>query len=214
MIIIFKFALIFANILLIDYISCQQVTLSSSSPSTTPYNIPCQSKYTPFFNGTCQPSSNCLGATLTEICTNSNYVCCIEDKGVTSGTNSNTFITLARYLKFLGDTPRNRKLYYLFAKSISDAGITTCHQTAVYFAQLRGESKNLGLFEEPIATINNQIYDASIGNNATGDSIKYRGRGALLLRGKGFYANATLQVPSELKLVCFLFKVNYKFNFF
>ena len=97
-------------------------TTASTTVSTTPYNIACQSAYsTPRLNGICMPSSVCLGAPLTDICGNNNYVCCIPDPALSSGAGENSFVTLNRYLKFLGDTVRNRRLYYLFKKSVDDA---------------------------------------------------------------------------------------------
>ena len=111
----------------------------TTTASTTPYNVPCSSIYSvPEFSGTCMPISECTGAGLSEICANGNYVCCIPDPQLTTEAGENTFITLNRYLKFVGNTTRNRRFYYLFKRSIADAGITTCHAASAYFAQLLG----------------------------------------------------------------------------
>ena len=96
--------------------------------------IPCQSVYSKF-NGTCIPSSECTGATLTDICESKTFVCCIPDPESIEQNSVNRFITLNKFLKFVGNSTRTRSLYYIFTKSITDAGITTCHAVASFFAQ-------------------------------------------------------------------------------
>jgi len=145
---------------------------------------PCQSVYAKF-NGTCIQSSDCTGAALTEICENKNFVCCIPDLELKPETIQDKFITLDKYLKFVGNSTRTRSLYYLLKKAIADAGITKCHAAASFFAQVLGESKSLTFFEE----LKSNGISGSIGNNETGDDEKYRGRGALLLRGKRYYSD-------------------------
>ena len=186
----------FLNIL-ISTLFVHQVWCQTVTTTTTSSNIPCSSAYSnPVLNGTCLPSSECLGATLTGICPHTSHVCCIPDPQLTTEAGENSFITLNRYLKFVGDTTRNRRFYYLFKRSIADAGITTCHAASAYFAQLLGESKKLNIFEEERRNAPSDT-QASIGNSELGDGQKYRGRGVLYLRGKGFYLNATQQTPSK-----------------
>ena len=185
----------FLNIL-ISTLFVHQVWCQTVTTTTTSSNIPCSSAYSnPVLNGTCLPSSECLGATLTGICPHTSHVCCIPDPQLTTEAGENSFITLNRYLKFVGDTTRNRRFYYLFKRSIADAGITTCHAASAYFAQLLGETGRLQIFEERNGI--NQDINPSIGNDSPGDGVKYRGRGALLLRGKQVYLNATQQIPSK-----------------
>ena len=99
-------------------------------------------------------------------------------------------------MKFVGNTTRTNRLYCLFKRSIAEAGITTCHGAAVYFAQIIGETNYLNFFEEPKSPSMSQFdFSTSIGNNETGSGFKYRGRGALLMRGRGVYINATSSIP-------------------
>ena len=172
-------------------------TTFTTAVTTTPFNIACNSVYsTPQLNGTCMPSSVCTGATLTDICRERSHICCIPDSALTSEAGENQLITLKTYYKFVGNTTRTRALYYLLKRSITDAGINTCHGAAAYFAQIIGETDNLNRFEEPISTSMSKFdFATSIGNNETGSGQKYRGRGALLMRGKGVYTNGTSQIP-------------------
>jgi hypothetical protein len=173
------------------------VSQKSTTLLTTPSNIECNSVYsTPQLNGICMPNSICLGAALTEICQDKSHVCCIPDPALTSEPGENSFITLKRYLKFVGNTTRTNRLYYLFKRLIAEAGITTRHRAAVYFAQIIGETNYLNFFEEPKSPSLLQFdFSASIGNNETGSGFKYRGKGALLMRGRGVYINATSSIP-------------------
>lgn len=59
-----------------------------------------------------------------------------------------------------------------------------------------GETNKLEFFEESKSPRAVSLdFANSIGNNATGDGEKYRGRGALLMRGRGVYLNATRTIP-------------------
>jgi hypothetical protein len=177
--------------------SCFSQTLTPQTTTNQMNNEKCNSKYQPFWNGTCMPVANCLGATLTEICKDSNQVCCINDPDSTLVYNPNTLIPQDKYLKLIGDTPRNRHLYPLFLRSLDEAGITKCHQVAAYLSQLKGETSDFKFFEENSKLSSSFDFDSSIGNNAINDGTMYRGRGAILLRGKGNYKNASLSIDSS-----------------
>ncbi len=196
----FKVILFLTFTLFVNELSSQTTPTSTvriTTSTTTPYNVQCNSVYsTPQLNGTCMPSGVCLGATLTDICQDKSHVCCIPDPALSSEAGENQFITLKRYLKFVGNTTRTNRLYYLFKRSIADAGITTCHGSAAYFAQIIGETNFLNSFEETKSSSMSKFdFATSIGNNETGSGIKYRGRGALLMRGRGVYINATSSIP-------------------
>ena len=186
------------NLIYFQNLHCEETITRTSITSTVTYNEKCSSKYSRnIMNGTCMPVANCLGATLTEICRDASLVCCINDPKSTIFVAPSTIIPLNEFIQILGDTPRNRHLYPLFVRSLNEAGIQKCHQAAVFLAQIRGESNDLKFFEESSRLSSSLDFDANIGNNAVNDGIIYRGRGPLLLRGKGNYLNATLEVSSK-----------------
>jgi hypothetical protein len=197
-----KFYVFFLTILILKCFQCEETERPRTTTTTTisvTYNEPCVSKFSKNeLNGTCMPHYNCLGGTLTEICRDSSLVCCIPDPDSFVSFQSSTLVPFNDYLQLLGDTPRNRHLYPLFVKSLNDAGIKKCHQAAVYLAQIRGESNELKFFEESSRFSSSFDLDATIGNNGSNDGTIYRGRGPLLLRGKGNYLNGTIEASSKL----------------
>ena len=198
-----KFYIFYLFILNVKGLQCEETerprTTTSTTSTTITINEPCSSKYSKnLLTGTCMPVGNCLGGTLTEICRDSSLVCCIPDPDSSISIQLSTLVPFNDYLQIIGDTPRNRHLYSFFAKSLNDAGIQKCHQAAVFFAQIRGESNDLKFFEESSRFSASFDLDSSIGNNAVNDGIVYRGRGPLLLRGKGNYLNATIEASSKL----------------
>ena len=92
------------------------LSLYSKIVLTTTYSVKYKSLYSkPVFNGTCMPSSVCLGATLTDICKNKQHICCVIDPELTTeySYGENKFINLNQYFKFVKNTDRNKRFYCL-----------------------------------------------------------------------------------------------------
>jgi predicted chitinase len=146
------------------------------------------------YNGTCKLVEECVGAALQGNCQNTasfNFICCIPDSN--QPNLSDKFITKPIFLKVAGNTSRNSALYGFFVQSMQTAKINDQNKAASYFATLLGESN---FFRELESKVKDQDFNADLGNNSTNDGSIYRGRGAILVRGKTNYQLA----ESKLKL--------------
>ena len=134
-------------------------------------------------NGVCTSTNDCTGAALKGNCLSSD-VCCIQDSSL--NYPENPIITRSIFFKLMGNTFRNNALYGYFAESMAKANITNENKAAaaLYFATIFGESKTLKEFESPISE---NDFNNELGNNEIGDGSNYRGRGAILLKGKANY---------------------------
>ena len=136
------------------------------------------------FNGTCTFVDECTGAALRGSCINTNHVCCIKDTPSTY-TPKNPIINLGLFIKVVGNTPRNNALYNWFAEALEISQINTPNRAAAFLATLAGETNNFRDLESPINDA-----DDVFGNSAPGDGSLFRGRGAILVRGKDNYISA------------------------
>ena len=139
--------------------------------------------------GTCSAVDECRGAALIGTCSKS-LICCIND---TSSTGSSDLITRDIFLKVAGNTTRNEWLYGHFVDSLKPILINNnkgenINRVAAYLSQLLGETDFFRSIESPIKE---KDIDTNIGNNKSGDGSLYRGRGAILLRGRLNYRLAT-----------------------
>ena len=132
--------------------------------------------------GQCMALNDCTGGAFQGNCSNSNNVCCVKDPSNSSYTPLNPIINLGLYLKLAGNTTRNRALFEYFAESLVLSNISNPNRAAAFFATLIGESN---YFREIESTINDA--DDNFGNTNAGDGLLYRGRGAILVRGKDNY---------------------------
>jgi hypothetical protein len=143
----------------------------------------CLNEYgTKKYIGQCMQVNDCIGGAFIGNCSNLNNVCCIKDPFNSSFTPLNPIINLGLYLKLAGNTTRNRALFEYFAESLVLSNISNPNRAAAFFATLIGESNS---FRELESTINDA--DDNFGNTNTGDGLLYRGRGAILVRGKDNY---------------------------
>ena len=141
---------------------------------TDAQNSECVGKYEQNMSGNCKSVDDCTGAALAGNCAKSGLICCIAETSPPPNKVENKMITKEIFLRIAGNTLRNQGIYNYFVESLEMANITTEYQAAAFLSQLIGESKYFKSME-------------SSGNNATGDGLKYRGRGAILLRGKTNY---------------------------
>lgn len=153
-------------------------------------NITCKNRYGKnFLEGVCQDVDTCMGAALIGNCANKDFICCIQDKSLNYPENS--IITKKLFLKIAGDTSRNNYLYNFFSESMELARIDNQYKAAAYLSQLIGETDYFRSMEsvKPENDFNNLI-----GNGAIGIGSDYRGRGAILLRGKLNYELANFKL--------------------
>ena len=143
-------------------------------------------------NGVCTSINDCTGAALKGNCLSSD-VCCIQDSSL--NYPENPIITRSIFFKLMGNTFRNNALYGYFAESMAKANITNENKAALYFATIFGESKTLKEFESPISE---NDFNNELGNNEIGDGSNYRGRGAILLKGKANYELAGIKLNIDL----------------
>ena len=141
---------------------------------TNAQNLKCVGKYELTMIGDCMLVDDCTGAAVEGNCSTSEFICCIAESSAPPDKAENKIITKDIFLKIAGNTKRNQAIYNYFVESLEMANITTEYQAAAYLSQLIGESKYFKSME-------------SSGYNLTGDSLKFRGRGAILLRGKTNY---------------------------
>jgi hypothetical protein len=132
--------------------------------------------------GQCMQVNDCIGAAFRGNCSISSNVCCVKEPSNSTYTPVNPIIKLESFLKLAGNTTRNRALFGYFAESLVISNISNPNRAAVFFATLTGESN---YFRELESTINDA--DDNFGNTNAGDGLLYRGRGAILVRGKDNY---------------------------
>ena len=137
--------------------------------------------------GTCQNIDECTGAAISSNDCSSSQTCCFNDQTPASTNVENKDLTLDIFLKVVGDTKRNRALYFYFVDSMKDANIVTNYEKAAYLSQLIGESK---YFKKIESVIMERDDDKQLGNTKKGDGITYRGRGGILTRGRLNYQRA------------------------
>ncbi len=154
-------------------------------------DTPCTNEYgSAKHSGICMPVDQCTGAALIGNCTDS--ICCIEDTP-NSNPYPNSIIKKELFLKLAGNTPRNNYLYSYFAEGLELSQINTPYRAAAYFATLLSETN---YFRDLESKSNDADINIELGNNQTGDGKLYRGRGAILLKGKTNYilANSKLNI--------------------
>ncbi len=88
------------------------------------------------------------------------------------------------FLEISGNTVRNEALYKYFVMALHMANIDSTYGKAAFLAQILGETKMFKAIESTVLENDN---NPSIGNTEKGDGTKYRGRGAILIRGKANY---------------------------
>ena len=161
---------------------------------TNAQNLKCVGKYELTMIGDCMLVDDCTGAAVEGNCSTSGFICCIAESSPPPDKAENKIITKDIFLKIAGNTKRNQAIYNYFVESLEMANITTEYQAAAYLSQLIGESKYFKSME-------------SSGYNLTGDSLKFRGRGAILLRGKTNYELANdklrLSILDKPEIVAF-----------
>jgi predicted chitinase len=99
------------------------------------------------------------------------------------------------FLKLAGNTTRNSFLYNYFVESMNRASIANQYRAAAYFATLVGESN---FFKDLESKITDPDINIDLGNDATGDGSNFRGRGAILVRGKQNYMLANSRLGLDL----------------
>jgi len=133
-------------------------------------------------NGTCSLVDVCQGAALiANLDCSPKEICCLVDK---NSTSTNRFISKEIFLKVTGNTSRNDWLYGHFSDSLDAAEINTEYRASAYLSQLLGETDFFRLIEsdKPEKYVSRDIED---------EGSIYRGRGAILLRGKSNYELAS-----------------------
>ena len=144
--------------------------------------------------GECKPVEDCKYAALQGNCLNS-FICCIPDRGSPPSIAENSFIKKNIFLKLVGNTPRNNELYNYFAQSMNEADIYNQYKAAAYFATLVGETN---YFKDLELKASDPDFNDDLGNSETTDGSKYRGRGAISLRGKSNYILANSKLSNSL----------------
>ena len=158
--------------------------------------ITCENEYGKNkIQGECISVDDCAGAALKGNCPNSisNVVCCIREAALNIAENS--LINKKMFLKLAGNTTRNSFLYNYFVESMNRASINNQYRAAAYFANLIGESN---YFKDLESKITDPDIISELGNDATGDGSNFRGRGAILVRGKQNYMLANTRLGLDL----------------
>jgi len=145
------------------------------------------------YNGKCKLIDECTGAALKGNCLNT-FVCCIPDSQAPN-VPENSFINKNLFLKLAGNTLRNAELYNYFAQSLTDSKINNQYKAAAFFSTLVGETN---YFKELESKVDDPDFNVDLGNNETSDGSKFRGRGAIWLRGKTNYILANSKLSSLL----------------
>lgn len=179
--------------------------LLNLNKKVTPYEYDCVSSFSNYSNaGICLESvDDCIGGAVKGNCSQG-FVCCVP--ALYGQHPEDSIITKNLFLKLSGDTPRNRELYNCFIASFEYANITNPYHAAAYFATLADESNFFKEMESSEADSDN---DAVLGNHALNDGSVFRGRGAILLRGRRNY-----EIASKFGWVFLLLLFNFKFNIF
>lgn len=183
------------------------LTIALKVPDVSLQTINCASTFG--FDGTCQFVSDCKGGAFVSINCTKTQICCVRDPEENVPVpNGPTYVqfSLKLFLNLATDTLRTRALYPLFAKALDDSKINSCHSAAVFFSQLAGETK---LFTEFESDKSGKDFDSLIGNDQVGDGSKYRGRGAIHLRGKSVYQVANSKIKGYLDCTLLSLKSNY-----
>ncbi|CAF0734370.1 unnamed protein product [Brachionus calyciflorus] len=150
------------------------------------------------FSGQCNEISNCIGgAFISRNCSN-NQICCVTDPEMSQDIfREPTYFNFSinSFLKFVGDTARNRAMYSLFSKALDDSKVDNCHLAAVYFTQAASETKLFTKFESDRSE---KDIDTDLGNDQVGDGLKFKRRGPFPLTGKSNYILANSKLSDKL----------------
>jgi predicted chitinase len=165
----------------------------------------CQPRYGKDLTGTCINVDECTGgAFATTTCESKNHICCVnETASIVSAEDK--IITRDLFLNIAQNTTRNNAMYAFFVEAMAKANISVfrdrfgnypnVYRRAVFLSQLIGESDYFRKLESN--TIDKDT-DSSLGNNQTGDGSNFQGRGAVLLRGRQNYQQASVDLNTEL----------------
>ncbi len=114
--------------------------------------------------GLCLEIDNCTGAPIGGNCANG-LKCCVPDPSPPLEI-SNEILTKTKFLKIIGNTPRNNVLYHYLVESMQKANVRTEFEIAAYLSQLMGETDNFRSMESSQLEAD---FDSSIGNNNAGE---------------------------------------------
>jgi len=92
-------------------------------------------------------------------------------------------ITEAQLRQF---SPRMSKYHAVLVKAMTEFDIITYPREAAFLAQIAHETMNLTFFEE-IASGKAYENRKDLGNTQPGDGVRFKGRGMLMLTGRGNY---------------------------
>ena len=163
--------------------------------------------------GSCLKFDYCTGGVIASSDCSRDLSCCVDDKKLPYAANR--LLTKEIFLKIAGNTTRNDAMYYYVVESMERASIENEYQIAAYLSQLIGETK---FFKSIESITKEQDEDPMIGNNQTGDGLKFRGRGGILLRGKNNYALAQKRINGKsftlLNLIIYHFRLKFLLNVF
>ncbi len=145
--------------------------------------------------GSCISIDHCTGGVIASNNCSTGLACCVEDKQQPSSFAVKHLLTKEIFLKIAGDTTRNDGMYYYVVESLILANVETEYQIAAYLSQVLGETRFFKSFESSIVDTD---VDSVLGNDRIGDGTRFRGRGGILLRGRGNYALAQKRIAGKL----------------
>ena len=155
----------------------------------------CSNLYGNSLKGECKEVGFCTGGAFIGNCRNRAHICCVDDVTSIESKDDDFIIKRSVFFSIVGKTPRNQLLYNYFIESMQIASIDNTFRAAAYLSQLAAETRNFEQLESEKPELDN---NALIGNSKIGDGARFRGRGAIFLRGKLNYELATIKIKSEL----------------